>query len=840
MAGQGSDVETKDASPAAPTPFTAPQLSLPKGGGALRGIGEKFTANPVTGTGSLTVPIATSPGRSGFGPQLSLHYDSGIGNGPFGLGWSLALPSITRRTDKGLPRYDDFETGEFTDIFILSGAEDLVPALRHGDGGAWLPELEPDREGFRVQSYRPRTEGLFARIERWTCLANGTAHWRSISRDNILSVYGLDPQSRIADPDNPLHVFSWLICASYDDKGNAIVYDYVAENDDNVDLSLASERNRSRTANRYLKRIRYGNRRSVLLDPARPGCRAPHLSADFADADWMFSVTLDYGEGHYEEMPSDGQNWVNAEVAPRHGWATRTDPFSTFRAGFEVRTCRLCRRALMFHHFPAALGADDVLVTSTSFAYREEAFGSFIERVVQAGHRREPDGRYLTRTMPPLVLSYTRSPLEHPGRERFTPADIDTESLANLPGGVDGGSYRWLDLDGEGIAGILATQGAAWLYKHNLGEGRFGATETVRAQPALTSQESRLHHLMDVAGDGNLDLVDLAPGGPGFYSRTPDAGWAGFRAFRECPVLDWNDAALRFVDLTGDGIADVLITEDDAFTWHPSLLEDGFGPGVRVKIPLSEEETGPRAIFSDPEQTIYLADMTGDGLSDIVRIRNGEVCYWPDRGYGRFAAKVTMDGAPRFDQPDLFDQRRNHRVDAASDFTYDPLYRLLTATGREHADQMSFSFAPADGDYRDFPFVGAAQLHDLQALRAYTERYAYDPVGNVLRLDHQAPHGNFQRDYAYDHPSLLEPWLNNNRLSQTSVQHGPTTLTERYRHDAHGNMTEMAHLPVMAWDFQDRLCETRRQVVRRRTLRWNRYSQAATGRTTGGTNRRCR
>ena len=40
----------------------------------------------------MTVPIATSPGRSGFGPQLALTYDSGSGNGPFGFGWSLSLP----------------------------------------------------------------------------------------------------------------------------------------------------------------------------------------------------------------------------------------------------------------------------------------------------------------------------------------------------------------------------------------------------------------------------------------------------------------------------------------------------------------------------------------------------------------------------------------------------------------------------------------------------------------------------------------------------------------------------------------------------------------------------
>jgi hypothetical protein len=49
-----------------------PSISLPKGGGAIRRICDKFAANPVTGTGSMTVPLYTSPGRSAFGPQLAL------------------------------------------------------------------------------------------------------------------------------------------------------------------------------------------------------------------------------------------------------------------------------------------------------------------------------------------------------------------------------------------------------------------------------------------------------------------------------------------------------------------------------------------------------------------------------------------------------------------------------------------------------------------------------------------------------------------------------------------------------------------------------------------------
>lgn len=132
--GQGSDSKKADGQSTDPELIKSPTISLPKGGGAIRGIGEKFAANPVTGSGSMSVPIATSPGRSGFGPQLSLSYDSGAGNGPFGFGWSFSLPSITRKTDKGLPQYFDAQE---SDVFILSGAEDLVPELENVSG-KWI------------------------------------------------------------------------------------------------------------------------------------------------------------------------------------------------------------------------------------------------------------------------------------------------------------------------------------------------------------------------------------------------------------------------------------------------------------------------------------------------------------------------------------------------------------------------------------------------------------------------------------------------------------------------------------------------------------------------------
>src|SRR5262249_46900004 len=108
-------------------------------------------------------------------------------------------------------------------------------------------------------------------------------------------------------------------------------------------------------------------------------------------------------------------------------------------------------------------------------------------------------------------------------------------------------------------------------------------------------------------------------------------------------------------------------------TWHPSLAEDGFGPAQRVHKPF-DEEIGPALVFADGTQSIYLADFSGDGLTDLVRICNGEICYWPNLGYGRFGAKVTMDNAPWFDNPEEFDGRRIRLADIDGSGTTDIIY----------------------------------------------------------------------------------------------------------------------------------------------------------------------
>lgn len=72
---KGADRQVSGPSQESPTKskgLEIPQITLPKGGGALKGIDEKFSVNAANGTSSFSIPLPVSPGRNGFRPSLSL------------------------------------------------------------------------------------------------------------------------------------------------------------------------------------------------------------------------------------------------------------------------------------------------------------------------------------------------------------------------------------------------------------------------------------------------------------------------------------------------------------------------------------------------------------------------------------------------------------------------------------------------------------------------------------------------------------------------------------------------------------------------------------------------
>ncbi|KAG7284482.1 hypothetical protein NEMBOFW57_010857 [Staphylotrichum longicolle] len=419
-----------------------PSISVPKAGGALRGMGESFSVNMLSGTAGLSIPVKVSPGRSGFGPDLSVSYSSNSSNGPFGMGWSLGLPTISRKTDKAVPQYNDREE---SDVFVLSGHDDLIPVQEYKNG-RWTMQDPLIRAvagvSYEIRRYRPRTEGLFSCIEKWISLDTGEMHWRTISKDNVTTLFGTDVDSRISDPSGPT-TFSWLLTTSYDDRGNAAVYEYKREDAAGVNMRQANEQNRPpdvRKTNLYIKRIKYGNVVSRLVEP------------NLANASWMFEAVFDYGE-HDPTNPTPDDKGTP--------WLCRNDPFSTYKSGFEVRTYRLCQRILMFHHFKnEPLMGDNYLVSSTDFSYQEDArkggiTATFLASATYRGYERR-NGAYVTQSMPPVELQYSPAVLHDEIRT------VDLGSLENLPIGIDQSAYKFIDLDGEGIASIVFPGPDAW------------------------------------------------------------------------------------------------------------------------------------------------------------------------------------------------------------------------------------------------------------------------------------------------------------------------------------------------------------------------------------------
>src|SRR5205085_11790270 len=169
-------------------------------------------------------------------------------------------------------------------------------------------------------------------------------------------------------------VFKWLLEESHDDKGNTIRYEYKQEDQDSIGWSLPQEGNRlsnhNSYANRYLKRIRYAKKAPGPQD------------------DYLFQVVFDYGE--HDTASKHPEDMLRK-------WSCRPDPFSSFRAGFDIRTYRLCQRILMFHEFPE-LGTGPCLVRSTDFNYDLNPVASFLSSITQTGYTRDQNGQYQHRS----------------------------------------------------------------------------------------------------------------------------------------------------------------------------------------------------------------------------------------------------------------------------------------------------------------------------------------------------------------------------------------------------------------------------------------------------------
>lgn len=608
-------------------------IELPKSGGAIQGMNEEVTVNPSMGSCHSSIPLPFLDNRHNFVPPVSILYNSTNGNGVLGIGWELNYPSIARNTSKVLPKYQDESD---SDTFVLSGCDELVPFINKNDDGSWSKAVL-ELGTLTITRYRPRIEKEYLKIERIT--KGYETYWKVTTENNTVTFFGVTEEYRIFDPKNPKKIFKWLPQFSYDNYGNVIEYRFKRENKDNIRDNV-NENGRRDYSNLYLKSIQYGNKIPYYGDLDKPYTPDPVL-----DIEYYYKIVMDYGE-HHDHIPTP------TEFRP---WNVRKDPFYNYRAGFELSNMRILKRILFFNSFQELSPENTiqpVLVKSMDFSYfyfddedsNDNCEVDFLKEVKTLCYEKEADGSYSKQAYPSLKLYFSKP--------AFNDGEFKTKTL-NLSSDNKSKNQIFCDYYNEGLEGILSEEGQSLYYRENLGEGVFSDPLPIGEIPSLKGMADRKIEVGSLEPKGRKFFISMEAEHPGFYEADSSGNLLSFKTFEKVPHIDNNDNTC-YIDLDGDGLGELVVFEDGSLTFYPCLGRKGFGEALKIRH-LIDQDTAPKLIWQSKEKGFFLADMNGDGLTDIVKITKSTVCYWPNMGYGKFGERVIMDNFTIFESSDQFD-----------------------------------------------------------------------------------------------------------------------------------------------------------------------------------------
>jgi RHS repeat-associated protein len=502
--------------------------------------------------------------------------------------------------------------------------------------------------GRAERPYRISGDGAFDRILR--IRSDAAEWWEQTRKDGTVITFGKGANSQVqADRDR---VFAWLVTFVSDALGNQIHYTYKSDGASN---------------GVYLSRVDYVD-----------------LPADQASNGWLYSIVLDYGE-------------YSDDCTLAAPWDDRPDPFSAFRSGFEIRTNRRCRRIfVLLNHVN---GSEVITRYDLDYDISSGNGASLLSSVTVVGVANEEQQK-----SPPLTFAYSQwqpGPGTVMSIEGEVPGGglgpgvevLDSDGLA-FPGiaitSVNG--HHYLSNDGKGgltkrnqtgPLGYSLAQDTVWLADMTgdgyadlafFGDppGFFAAvpgkgwaeqkTEWPGGSPINAATDNG--RFADVDGDGRIDILKVRSDFfQVFHNLGATGGWG---QPEEAPIprsaghVDFSDPGTTLADLSGDGPIDLvkveaLVHPPAGYSCRYLKYWPHYGHGRfldnerELLIPLLLDDAGvpedPFAHGLDPRR-LKLADIDGDGYSDVVYISQEYVIVWLNNAGNCLSAPVKMRLSP--------------------------------------------------------------------------------------------------------------------------------------------------------------------------------------------------
>lgn len=357
--------------------------------------------------------------------------------------------------------------------------------------------------------------------------------------------------------------------------------------------------------------------------------------------EWLLERSSDISGNaiEYNYLIDEGTAYI-AEIryavyALRFIYENRSDPRFNGRTGY-LRCCKKhCSRIELF----IDPGTSEQRIRSWIITYTMSPGSniSLLDSIQMISHGVSPDGSTdIVRA--PAKFQYTPFNLKHSVAHWMSPTGGSSPPPLTDP------DVAMVTMDNAPLPGVLSITNGKQYYWRNLGNQTWATARPISRVPAVTSFARSGLAFIDMDASGTADLL-VAAGNtlPGYYENGGSEGWRRFVAYpkgrRSTPF--WTSGQVRLSDINGDGRIDAIMSTQHSFAIWLNEGKNGWSDPLLMKK--GKDNSLPD--FSEP--LVFLADMNGDGLDDLVRVRSGLVEYWPGLGYGRFGERQTMTNSPR-------------------------------------------------------------------------------------------------------------------------------------------------------------------------------------------------